>query len=73
MLREVSFIEDENFFVSAKVKQAGVDWVITDVIDVCFLFTIEIADNAFTSTINQKRIVSSECAYFGAKGEDSGY
>lgn len=72
VLREVSFVEEKDFIVSTNIKHVSVGWIIGDIIYVCFLFTIEIADNAFTPAINKKRIIFSECAYFVAKGKDSG-
>ena len=72
MLGKASFVEEKDLVVSTKVKHIGVDWVIVDVIDMCFIFAVEIADNAFSPAVNQKSIISSERAYFVAKGKDSG-
>lgn len=52
MFRKVSFVEEEDLIVSAKVKYIGVGWVIADVIDMCLLFAIEIADYAFSSVVD---------------------
>lgn len=52
VFRKISFIEEEDLVVSAKVKYIGVSWVIADIVDMCLLFTIKIAYNTFSPVVD---------------------